>query len=259
MSAPQLPVNRGVQVRIFAFVVVLLGALIGPLVTVGTAHAVTNSLPLPIVEVTNATNVPDEPGVFWRSGPKWDTVQAVAGSALQNGNKLQLKCFEHGGPVPPHFSNELWYKAVVVEGSVHKATGMVNDYFLVTPTAKPQDPMPGVPPCSVTPLDDVPISAFRGLDPGTGFGFFTWGSCTVQDFRYGKNGDLVVSRGAAPGEFFVLGGPALAGWHANGGATGPLGCPISPMLKSPDGTEQFVDFNGGKLWWRKADKVALRL
>jgi hypothetical protein len=71
-----------------------------------------------------------------------------------------------------------------------------------------------------------------------------WGNCTVQDFKNGPSGWVIVS--TRPTTALVRNG-MLFGWFDEGGAAGPLGCPLGDEHPWNGGARQ--DFQGGSLMW----------
>lgn len=80
-----------------------------------------------------------------------------------------------------------------------------------------------------------------------------WGACTVQDFKQGPSGWVIVS---FTGGTHIVRNGMLWGWFDNGGAPG-LGCPVND--EHPVGGQVQQNFTGGSLYWTSGMDHAKRL
>jgi hypothetical protein len=233
-------------VALLASVVVLAG--ISVVVTAGTATSASAATPA-VVSVVNADG-----GVYWRgSPPDWNNPIRNSGYGVYNGDRVELECWTNGSTVPPYNNNPLWYRAHIVSG-VGKGSGYVNDHFLNTGINQPNVAVQGVSKCGASTGGSSVVLVSSRTSPvvvnGVNVGYAQnarhgWGACTVQDFKGGPYGWVVVSY--APTGTRVVRNGMLWGWFDHGGGPGALGCPTSGEYGYMNGIRQ--DFRGGSLYW----------
>jgi NlpC/P60 family protein len=109
--------------------------------TSAPAPAPTSS-PLPALEfqVMNA-----EGGIYWRSGPDWNTAEATAGNGFYPNTIIKVVCYQAGAGNVPGSSDVMWEQANWVSGE-GSGTGWINEHFINDGAAINQ-PSPGAPAC----------------------------------------------------------------------------------------------------------------
>lgn len=98
------------------------------------------------IGITNADG-----GVYWRSGPDWNTKQAISGYGVYNNSVVELECYAWGAGLPAEYgsTSTLWYYATHVGGSGY-GSGYVHDHFVNTPWNVPNRVVSGVPQCGAS-------------------------------------------------------------------------------------------------------------
>jgi hypothetical protein len=122
-----------VLVRIHLFA--LIGAFLGVL-TLGASAAAAD----PTFGVMNASG-----GIYWRSGPDWNTAEAVAGNGFYPGTIIAVHCYESGAANVPGSTDSMWEQASWTSGP-GSGSGWINEHFINDGSAINQ-PSPGVPAC----------------------------------------------------------------------------------------------------------------
>lgn len=84
-------------------------------------------------------------GIYWRSGPDWNTAEAVAGNGFYPGTVISVSCYQSGAANVPGSSDSMWEQASWVSGP-GSGHGWINEHFINDGSAINQ-PSPGVPPC----------------------------------------------------------------------------------------------------------------
>jgi hypothetical protein len=126
---------------------VLLALLIGLVSLTAAARPVlANTNAAGAIDPNNISVVNADIGVYWRSGPNWDTAIQISGDGIYTNDIVALECYGWGGTVPPYNDNQLWYYAQVVSGQ-GQGQGWVSDHFLSTGNNLPNIPVAGVPTC----------------------------------------------------------------------------------------------------------------
>jgi hypothetical protein len=88
-------------------------------------------------------------GIYWRSGPDWNTAEASPGNGFYPGTVIQVSCYQAGPANVPGSSNGMWEQASWVRGP-GRGSGWINEHF-INDGAAINHPSPGVPPCSAPP------------------------------------------------------------------------------------------------------------
>ena len=85
-------------------------------------------------------------GVYWRSGPDWNTAEATPGVGFYPGTIIAASCYQAGAANVPGSTDGMWEQASWVsgQGSGH---GWINEHFINDGSANNQ-PSPGIGPCS---------------------------------------------------------------------------------------------------------------
>lgn len=105
----------------------------------------------PTFSVMNASG-----GIYWRSGPDWNTAEAVAGNGFYPDTTIAVHCYQSGAGNVPGSADTMWEQASVVGGS-GTGSGWINEHFINDGSAINQ-PSPGVPPCSAPPPPPPPAT-----------------------------------------------------------------------------------------------------
>lgn len=85
-------------------------------------------------------------GIYWRSGPDWNTAVAVAGFGFYPDTIIAVHCYQAGAGNVPGSADYMWEQASVVGGSGY-GSGWVNEHF-INDGQPINQPSPGVPPCA---------------------------------------------------------------------------------------------------------------
>lgn len=112
-----------------------------------------------------------EGGIYWRSGPDWNTAVAVAGFGFYPDSIIAVHCYQAGAGNVPGSADYMWEQATVVGGS-GTGSGWVNEHF-INDGQPINQPSPGVPPCGSAPAPAPPPPATAPAPapapaPGTG-------------------------------------------------------------------------------------------
>jgi hypothetical protein len=99
-------------------------------------------------------------GIYWRSGPDWNTPVAVAGNGFYPDTIIAVHCYQGGAGNVPGSTDSMWEQASVAGGS-GTGSGWINEHF-INDGAPINQPSPGAPPCGAT----APPGA--GQPPATG-------------------------------------------------------------------------------------------
>jgi uncharacterized protein YraI len=92
-----------------------------------------------VYPVTNAAG-----GIFWRSGPDWNTPNSTPGNGFYEGSLVRVTCYQSGTSVPGS-NNTMWEQATIA-GGPGSGSGWINEHF-VNDGAAINQPSPGLPPC----------------------------------------------------------------------------------------------------------------
>jgi hypothetical protein len=98
-----------------------------------------------------------EGGIYWRSGPDWNTPEAVAGNGFYPNTVIAIHCYQSGAGDVPGSTDSMWEQASVVGGS-GSGGGWVNEHF-INDGQPINQPSPGVPPCGSAPVPPSPSPA----------------------------------------------------------------------------------------------------
>jgi hypothetical protein len=85
-------------------------------------------------------------GIYWRSGPDWNTAVAVSGNGFYPGTTIAVHCYQAGAGNVPGSADTMWEQATVVAGP-GTGSGWVNEHF-INDGQPINQPSPGVPPCN---------------------------------------------------------------------------------------------------------------
>ncbi|HEY8809447.1 MAG TPA: hypothetical protein VIM28_05440, partial [Solirubrobacterales bacterium] len=86
-----------------------------------------------------------EGGIYWRSGPDWNTPEAIAGNGFYPDTIIAVHCYQSGAGNVPGSTDSMWEQASVAAGS-GSGSGWVNEHF-INDGQPINQPSPGVPPC----------------------------------------------------------------------------------------------------------------
>lgn len=149
------------------------------------------STPLPPGEfyVQNA-----EGGIYWRSGPDWNTPETIPGNGFYPGTVIRPTCYQSGAANVPGSADEMWEQASWIAGP-GQGSGWINEHFIDDGEPISQ-PSAGVPACSAPPSPQTwseqetpnhPVNAFTdyhnasGMGPAIAAGQWVQVSCKVYD------------------------------------------------------------------------------
>jgi hypothetical protein len=132
--------------------------------TAATGQLTTSAAADPTYGVQHA-----EGGIYWRSGPDWNTPEAVAGNGFYPNTIISVHCYQSGAGDVPGSTDSMWEQATDVGGS-GTGSGWVNEHFIADNQPINQ-PSPGVPPCNApaptppapTPTPTPPPTTSSGL------------------------------------------------------------------------------------------------
>jgi hypothetical protein len=134
-------------------------------------------------------------GIYWRSGPDWNTPVAVAGNGFYPGTVIKISCYQPGAANVPGSADSMWEQASWVSGP-GTGSGWINEHFISDGSAINQ-PSPGAPACSAPPpppptwseqeTPNHPVNTFTdyhnasGMGPAIAAGQWVQVSCKVYD------------------------------------------------------------------------------
>jgi len=107
-----------------------------------------------------------EGGIYWRSGPDWNTPEAVPGNGFYPDTVIAVHCYQAGAGNVPGSTDYMWEQASVVAGSGY-GSGWVNEHF-INDGQPINQPSPGVPPCGSAPPGPPPSSPPPSAPPSEG-------------------------------------------------------------------------------------------
>ena len=107
----------------------------------GTGSSGGGGLPDGEFSVMNASG-----GIYWRSGPDWNTAETTAGSGFYPGTVVAVYCYQTGAADVPGSTESMWEQATWVSGP-GGGHGWINEHFLNDGVA-PDQHSPGVVACS---------------------------------------------------------------------------------------------------------------
>jgi hypothetical protein len=90
-----------------------------------------------------------EGGIYWRSGPDWNTAEAISGFGFYPDTIVEVHCYQSGAGDVPGSTDSMWEQATDVGGSGY-GSGWINEHFINDGQAINQ-PSPGVPSCQQAP------------------------------------------------------------------------------------------------------------
>ncbi len=105
-------------------------------------------------------------GIYWRSGPDWNTAEAVAGNGFYPGTVISVSCYQSGAANVPGSTDSMWEQASWASGP-GSGHGWINEHFINDGSAINQ-PSPGVPPCSSSPPPPPPAPQFSVINASGG-------------------------------------------------------------------------------------------
>jgi hypothetical protein len=185
--------------------------LLGLIVMLGPAVApISTAQADPTYGVMNA-----EGGIYWRSGPDWNTAEAVSGFGFYPNTIVQIHCYQAGAGNVPGSTDSMWEQASDVGGSGY-GSGWINEHF-VNDGQPLNQPSPGVPPCqsATTPPPSTPPPAGP---PSGGLVFSVFNAEGGIYYRYGPHWSETTS---TPGEGVYNGDQAELICGAFGDPVGP--------------------------------------
>ncbi|HEY5052912.1 MAG TPA: hypothetical protein VII45_05825 [Solirubrobacterales bacterium] len=95
-----------------------------------------------------------EGGIYWRSGPDWNTPEAVSGNGFYPNTVIAVHCYQSGAGNVPGSTDSMWEQASDVGGSGY-GSGWINEHF-INDGQPINQPSPGVPPCGSAPPGPAP-------------------------------------------------------------------------------------------------------
>lgn len=127
------------KARLVSRLVMILGAVATAAATIGGVPS--SAAADPTFGVMNA-----EGGIYWRSGPDWNTPEAIAGNGFYPNTIISVQCYQSGAGNVPGSADIMWERATDVGGS-GSGSGWINEHF-VNDGQPINQPSPGVPPCN---------------------------------------------------------------------------------------------------------------
>jgi hypothetical protein len=174
---------------------------------VGQTEACGTSTPATPGPTTPAPSLPPgqyyvqyaEGGVYWRSGPDWNTAEATPGVGFYPGTIVRPTCYQAGAANVPGSADAMWEQASQV-GGPGGGGGWINEHFVADGQALGQ-PSPGIPACtsssppppatqqtwSEQETPNHPVNTFTnyhnasGMGPAIASGQWVQVSCKVYD------------------------------------------------------------------------------
>lgn len=125
-----------------------------------------------------------EGGIYWRSGPDWNTAVAVSGFGFYPNTIVEIHCYQAGAGNVPGSADYMWEQASDVGGSGY-GSGWINEHF-INDGQPINQPSPGVPPCQSggpTPPSTPPPPS----QPGGGLVFPIFNAEGGIYYRYGPH------------------------------------------------------------------------
>jgi hypothetical protein len=138
-----------------------------------------------------------EGGVYWRSGPDWNTAEATPGVGFYPGTVVRPTCYQQGAANVPGSADAMWEQATIISGP-GSGSGWINEHFVADGQPINQ-PSPGIPPCASAPpppppatwseqeTPNHPVNTFTnyhnasGMGPAIAAGQWVQVSCKVYD------------------------------------------------------------------------------
>ncbi len=136
-------------------------------------------------------------GIYWRSGPDWNTAEATPGNGFYPGTVIKPTCYQAGAANVPGSADAMWEQASIVSGP-GSGSGWINEHFVADGQPINQ-PSPGIPPCAAAPppppaqtwseqeTPNHPVNTFTnyhnasGMGPAIAAGQWIQVSCKVYD------------------------------------------------------------------------------
>jgi hypothetical protein len=104
-----------------------------------------------------------EGGIYWRSGPDWNTAEAIGGFGFYPDTVLEVHCYQAGAGDVPGSADYMWEQATDVGGSGY-GSGWVNEHF-INDGQPINQPSPGVPQCGASSTPPAPSTAPASTSP----------------------------------------------------------------------------------------------
>jgi hypothetical protein len=89
-----------------------------------------------------------EGGIYWRSGPDWNTAEATPGNGFYPGTVISPTCYQAGAANVPGSADGMWEQATIVSGP-GSGSGWINEHFVADGQPINQS-SPGIPACGST-------------------------------------------------------------------------------------------------------------
>lgn len=125
-----------------------------------------------------------EGGIYWRSGPDWNTSEAVVGFGFYPDTIVEVHCWQAGAGNVPGSTDYMWEQASDVGGSGY-GSGWINEHF-INDGQPINQPSPGVAPCGSVP-SPPPTSPPPAPSTGGGFVFPIVNAEGGIYYRYGPH------------------------------------------------------------------------
>ncbi|MGA7965562.1 MAG: hypothetical protein WCB49_06710 [Gammaproteobacteria bacterium] len=93
-------------------------------------------------------------GIYWRSGPDWNTAEATPGNGFYPGTVIKPTCYKAGAANVPGSADGMWEQASRVSGP-GSGSGWINEHF-ISDGQPINQPSPGVPACASPPAPSPP-------------------------------------------------------------------------------------------------------
>jgi hypothetical protein len=174
MSREPVPHASGSTYRPFQLLALLGLALAFLAVTVASAQAD------PTYGTINA-----EGGIYWRSGPDWNTAEAIGGFGFYPDTIIEVHCYQSGAGDVPGSTDSMWEEASDVGGSGY-GSGWINEHF-INDGQPINQPSPGVPPCGAAPAPAPTPSPAPAPTPTGGLVFTVFNAEGGIYYRYGPH------------------------------------------------------------------------
>jgi hypothetical protein len=126
-----------------------------------------------------------EGGIYWRSGPDWNTAEAIGGFGFYPDTIIEVHCYQSGAGDVPGSTDSMWEEASDVGGSGY-GSGWINEHF-INDGQPINQPSPGVSPCGAAPAPAPTPSPAPAPTPTGGLVFTVFNAEGGIYYRYGPH------------------------------------------------------------------------
>lgn len=155
-----------------------------------------------------------EGGIYWRSGPDWNTAEAISGFGFYPDTIVEVHCYQSGAGDVPGSTDSMWEQGTDVGGSGY-GSGWINEHFIND--GRPIDePSPGVPPCGSSPSPPPPSPS-----PAPGGGGLIFPVVNAEGGIYYRYGPHWLETTSTPGDGVYDGDQVELICGSPGDAVGP--------------------------------------